>query len=150
MHTPLSGFLVIRPGLAVGFEWLGDVRVQITRDDEANEDVVTISRPNGDSVVRYDEAGKQIVNEGAETMGARGASYFDQAYMCCWGQGYTSSCYNPGQCATQVCVQWAEEGGGADSHARNIINPVCLKLEPYATCYSPDLSPNGQAPYSGP
>jgi hypothetical protein len=134
---------------AVGVEWSGDTQVRISRDDKANEDVVTISGPSVDAVVRYDDKGEQIVNKEAESMSSRG-DYVDQAYQCCWGVGYAYSCYNPGQCTTSVCVEWVEldNSGGASSMARNINidTSYCSRWEPYPTCYSPYLTPGGEAP----
>ena len=82
---------------AVGVEWSGDTKVSISRDEETNEDVVTISRPSGDAVVRYDAEGKQIVSEEAQEMGARG-SLVDYAATCCWTGYPVSYCNYPGAC----------------------------------------------------
>ena len=74
---------------AVGVEWSGDTKVVIKRDEEANEDVATISRPAGDAVVRYDAKGNL---KGAEQNFLKwrnkkkdgGKKLFNTA-LCCWG-----------------------------------------------------------------
>ena len=74
---------------AVGVEWSNDTKVVIGRDEEANEDVVTISRPTGEAVVRYDAKGNL---KGAEKNFLKwrnkekdgGKKLFNTA-LCCWG-----------------------------------------------------------------
>lgn len=85
---------------AVGVDWSGDTEIQMTRDEAANEDVITIIRPNREMVLRYDDAGKQIVSDEAEAMGARGGeTSFDTAVACCWGVGSSGFCQDFGTCA---------------------------------------------------
>jgi hypothetical protein len=95
---------------AVGVKWRGETTVQISRDEEANEDVVTISRPSGKAVLRYDDEGKQITSEEAGEMDTRGATQedFDRAVECCWGVGYIRYCSPFGACADgeTYCKEW--------------------------------------------